>query len=78
MSRQGFADQGEGANVDRLDAVAGRGVLKEAVAAKLRHQFAAGGIDIAMIDVRRVPPGPAIDLPGQRPVLLTEERPMEV
>ena len=78
MARQRLADQSQCADVDLLRRiVARRGVLEPAIAAELAHQLAAGGIDIAVIDMRAMLRGPGFQPLGQRAVTLLEKRPMQ-
>jgi hypothetical protein len=76
MACQSLADQRQSADINRFDAITRRSVLKEAVAAKLRDQLAAGRIDVAVIDVHRILLGPEVYLLGDTAMLLAEERPM--
>ena len=57
--------------------IAGRCVLEPAIAAELAHQLAAGGIDIAMIDMSTMLRGPCFQLLGKRAMTLLEKRPTQ-
>ena len=78
MTRQRFADQRQGADIDLFRRIiAGRGVFQPAVAPELLHESAASGIDVMVIDVLAMPSGPGLQLRGQCAVAFLEKRPMQ-
>src|SRR6188474_674796 len=78
MTRQRLADQCQRADVDALlRAIAGRRVFEPAIVAELAHELAAGGVDIAMIDVRAMLRGPWFQFVGKRTMTLLEKRPTQ-
>ena len=75
MPRQRFANEAERSHIERGRRVGiGCGVRKEAVAAELLHEIAAGRIDVAMRD-RQIGRAPALDRLRQRAMAIGEERP---
>ncbi len=77
MPGQRLARDAQRAHVERSGIVGiERRRLQPAVPAELRHQLAAGGIDIMVID-RQVFRAPCVQLFGELAVAIFEERPVE-
>ena len=82
MARQGFADQADRTGVDRVGRTAvvdaAHGVAQPAGVAERSHQRLALRIDVRAMLVCDVLRGPRIELTREQPMLVVEERPVEV
>ena len=77
VARQRLAHQTQRAHIERRGRVRiGRGVRQQAIAAKSRHEIAAGDVHIGVVD-RQVCRAPALDVFRQRAMALFKERPRE-
>ena len=77
MAGERLAHQTEGAHVEGARSVGIDGGMHEpAVASEHRHEFAARGVDVAMID-RQMRRAPIVDGAGEGAMALLEKRPAE-
>src|SRR5829696_8606740 len=80
MARQRIADQGERAHVELLMHAAKVGrhaVAQPAAVAELAHQRSALRVDVVAMSRREFAAAPRLELLGELPVAIVEERPVE-
>jgi hypothetical protein len=73
VPRQRFADQADGARVDRVT----HGMLQPAAGAERFDERTASCIDVGLVALRNMPRGPVIQFARQRAMARLEERPVE-
>src|SRR5690606_16429199 len=78
-SRQDLAGKAQGANLERSAAAwVDRGMAQPAAGPEVGQQRAAGGGDVDVVDHTEGFVGPVLQVPGEAPVIVAEERPVAI
>src|SRR3546814_11364090 len=81
MASERLADEGERANVEAVVHAAiglGHGVTQPAARSQSAHEVAAGAVDVLLVmTIPKLRLAPAFEMPGEPPVPLIQERPVQ-